>query len=275
MARQNKKSETVFSLCVVSDSELLNGLGIILVSNISDATIRFGKKRDPLDPLSQHDEQHNKPAGWGLPGGGVKSEDFEGPAESVATELGEETGLKRMAGTQVSQVSEWRRIGVINEKTRAIERRSVFFKKGSRPSFGISEREMRGKETIENAVYIFKVNPAWENSELQSRMQKVRAQLLEWGPENDGATEDDVAEYGVWFFFDEISSEAVGALGIEGIDEIDGIGIFPISLFIEGMTAKYFPVKIYASHFKYVQDGLQKLGLIPKTEAVATQEAAV
>jgi ADP-ribose pyrophosphatase YjhB (NUDIX family) len=254
--KQPKKTETAFALCLVQDNELFDGLGVILVHNISDADIRARKAGDPL--ASSREEQHDKPAGWGLPGGGVKTGDLETPAESSVTELGEETGLSKKQGTSPRELSELHIVGYIDKKTNAIVKRSQFFPKGQRPSIHLSFKEERTTYETEHVVYIFRVEPDWDGSALQALLRRVKA--AEIG--RYCTPEKEILRDGVWTHFSQLPSE-VDALGIEGLDEIDGVGLFPISLFGNGRGAEDFPVNIYKSHFKYIRDGLRELGLLP------------
>jgi len=275
--KQIKKSETAFAICLIRDESLLDGFGVILVHNISDADMRK-RRGDNLGPLALKADKHNKPSGWGLPGGGVKTADLERPDESVVEELQEEAGLEKKPGTSPVPLVEFHRLGFVDRRTGDIVRFSQFFKKGEMPTFYVSPKEERTTEKVVNAVYVFKVEAAWEGSQLQRRLRRVKKQILKLKPVDGGMTEEEIQRDGVWFYFDELSPEAVDALGIEGRDEIDGVGIAPIEIFMPGRTAADFPSwdggRIYTSHFMFVQKGLQELGLIPGPEPATPESAA-
>jgi 8-oxo-dGTP pyrophosphatase MutT (NUDIX family) len=260
--KQLKRTETAFCLCLVNDHSLLKELGVILVSNIADEEVR--RRLEAAQTLFSTEGLHDKPAGWGLPGGGGGG-GLESAAEIALKELGEETGLSEKPGTKPKPLGRpLHRTGRVDKKG-AIVRMSRFFDDGQEPAIRLNRKERETTNKEGNVLYVFSVDVVWEGTELQARLRSVKEQLLEGG----WSMEEDIQCDGVWVNFSELTSElspeAIAKLGIK-IGEIDGIGVFPISLFVSAEGPDDFRVPIYLSHLKYAKDGLRELGLLPKAE---------
>lgn len=236
-----ERSITAFCYVPVSDFRISPNHLVLLVHNISDADMRRSKKLEPLMKETPKGlEEAGKPSGWGMPGGGMKAEDSNDPKIAAETELKSETGLEIKKVTPF--LTEYKLIELDREGVMIGQ--PIYFELGKRPSITMSSRH----HAIENPIYVFKTEARWEGSALQKLLHSKMEKLLSLGE----TSADDIAEDGMWIWFDSLTPEELESLNIEEKDEIDGIGVFSVQ-----MVLNERPSGFYKSHIRRIHKGLE------------------
>lgn len=194
-----ERSVTVFGTGIVpADPLLLPCPAVLFVHNIAD----------PGEEESS--EQRGKRAGWGKPGGGQKSEEWEDPASAINREYEAETGVRVAQAIELHEFEEPR---VIITPVDRISRRPIGkpriipFKRGERPSFSF---DPKNETAIENWVHSFKVKLAWEGSALQRVLRQLKQKALATGKVDDEWFSQE--GIGVYLGYLDPESEAIQAL---------------------------------------------------------------
>jgi 8-oxo-dGTP pyrophosphatase MutT (NUDIX family) len=241
--RRVLRSETSFCIAPISDKELLltSNPAILLVHNISDKEIA---KRDYEKCVCENlerrwsgihpDQVEGKYAAFGMPGGGV--EDFNNRESAARNEVKAETGLSVL---NIKYLFTEGKTILRNSRTEKVLKQ-FFHEVGKRPSIKISSKRV---EVIENPIHIFIVRVEWEETNLRKIFIKMRDKLLK----DRELKKSDIKKHGISFFFDEISHEEVESLGIEEVNEIDGMAIVPI---------------------KHIQELQEELRLLPREKRI-------
>jgi len=255
---------------------------ILLVHNISDADIARSKGRR-VEP-NKEGKERGKPAGFGLPGGGMKEEDFESPEEAARNELMGETGIR----TLLTKPFLLELKGFKVDRDGEVIGRPFYFEKGAKPSVELQ----RGETVIENPIYLFRTSVDWTGSKLQQVFVEAKRNL------SSGYTEEDLARDGVTVWLDDIDQiiEKLGAdpnvnvndmierkgivnvnertlsraraalfLGIEEFDEIDGLLIIPLrtllgEIYNEEKRKPQDQRLFYTSHLRRLRKGFEEKG---------------
>lgn len=251
-----KKKATCFSFTPVRDEVIAPGIQLVLlVHNIADATAH-GK-----------DAKRGKPAGFGMPGGGLKEDCFETPDTAAENEFQSETGLK-VRKLRSLDIEKHKAI-ISDKKTGEMVRQPVFYENGRMPALQLRKNEM----VFFNDIYLFLALPQWEGSQLQKIAHKLKSEV---------ATEEVVRE-GLLIKFSELTTEEVSSLNIEERGEIDAVWLAPLAavlseaaevkaIFAEAdakhetrPNVKQGPWDFYPSHLLYIDEAhtaAEKLGLI-------------
>lgn len=285
--RANEWTRSVTSFCVCSGyySPLTTERSVLLVSNISDADISRSKGKW-VEP-TKNGKEKGKPGKFGLPGGGMKGEDFESPEEAARNELTGETGVRTL-GTAKPFLVEFKGIKV--DKSGEMVGNPFYFEKGQRPTIELR----RGEEAVENHIYLFEAAIAWDGSRLQQVFIETRKELL------SKFTEEDLAKDGVTIWLDELDHilEQLGVdlntsvdeiiarkeivnitsktrskvraalyLGIEEFDEIDGLAIIPLhtllgEIYEEERRRPQDQRLFYPSHLRRLRKGFEAKGCL-------------
>jgi len=276
------KSVTSFSVCHGAFPPLTSEDSILLVHNISDADIARSKGRR-VEP-NKEGKERGKPAGFGLPGGGMKEEDFESPEEAARNELMGETGIR----TLLTKPFLLELKGFKVDRDGEVIGRPFYFEKGAKPSVELQ----RGETVIENPIYLFRTSVDWTGSKLQQVFVEAKRNL------SSGYTEEDLARDGVTVWLDDIDQiiEKLGAdpnvnvndmierkgivnvnertlsraraalfLGIEEFDEIDGLLIIPLrtllgEIYNEEKRKPQDQRLFYTSHLRRLRKGFEEKG---------------
>lgn len=248
--RQNldkvERSETSFCVCPVPDEKLLSSTGVLLVHNVADMAIHG---------------REGKYAAWGFPGGGVNQERMENASQAARNEVKGETGLSI---SRLIHLFTDGKLIVSEIKTQKLLRQ-FFFRIGQRPSHSINPYFQKA---IENPIHIFLARLEWEKSQVRRILLEAREQRLKGlkGAKKKEAL-DDIEENGIFVYFNEIPKEAVDSLQIEEIDEIDGIGVFPVSLMQDKEFLEYtrsLPQnerEIYPTHLMWFEKAMTQLAM--------------
>lgn len=284
--RANEWDESVTSFCVCRGiyTPLATQESVLLVHNISDADMARAKGK--MAKLDKDGNEKGKPAGFGLPGGGMKGEDFESPEEAARNELLGETGAR--ATTVKHLLTEYKGLPV--DKYGGVAGKPFYFEKGARPSVELR----RGERIIENPVHLFETKIEWEGSRLQKIFIESKRDLLSQFPD------EDLERNGICVWLDEIDHilERLGVdlsiginefiahkdivklnekvksrtraalyLGIEEFDEIDGLAIIPTKTLLEDIyhEERRKPQgqrSFYTSHLRRLRKGLEQKGCL-------------
>jgi len=249
---------------------------------ISDADIARSKGRR-VEP-NKEGKERGKPAGFGLPGGGMKEEDFASPEEAARNELMGETGIR----TLLTKPFLLELKGFKVDRDGEVIGRPFYFEKGAKPSVELQ----RGETVIENPIYLFRTSVDWTGSKLQQVFVEAKRNL------SSGYTEEDLARDGVTVWLDDIDQiiEKLGAdpnvnvndmierkgivnvnertlsraraalfLGIEEFDEIDGLLIIPLrtllgEIYNEEKRKPQDQRLFYTSHLRRLRKGFEEKG---------------
>lgn len=279
------RSITSFCVCHGAFPPLTTEKSVLLVSNISDADIARSKgKRVKLD---KDGKESGKPAGFGLPGGGMKGEDFENPEEAARNELMGETGVRTLGKAKPFLVE---LKGFKVDRSGEMVGNQLYFEKGQRPSIELR----RGEEAIENHLHLFEATIAWEGSRLQKVFIEAKKNLL------SQFAEEDLVIDGITIWLDEIDeileklwvdpsvnvdefiarkeivnitektrsrARAALYLGIEEFDEIDGLAIIPLrtllgDIYNEERRKPQGQRLFYTSHLRRLRKGFEAKGCL-------------
>lgn len=205
-ANEWTKSVTSFCVCHGDFSPLTTQDSVLLVNNISDADIARAKGKEV--ELDKDGKEKGKPAGRGLPGGGMKGENFENPEEAARNELQDEAGVRALATKPF--LVEFKGFKV--DRTGEMVGRPFYFEKGQRPSIELG----RGETAVENHLHLFETTIAWSGSKLQQVFVESKKDSL------SSFTEEDLARDGVTIWLDEINHilEKLGVNLNTNVDEI-------------------------------------------------------
>lgn len=205
-----ERVETSFCVCPIIDKYFNNGPLILMVHNIADFVFHG---------------YEGKYAAWGFPGGGVTPERADTKESAAREETKGETGLTVQKLVHLFTDGKF----IISElKTKRLLRQ-FFFEIGKRPSHRIdAKREI----AIENPVHIFLARVLWEKSALKKLLMKKMRELIK----NGEFTREGARTEGMSVFFEELSQKEIDSLGIYEMNEIDGIGIFPIPLLMDELA---------------------------------------
>lgn len=254
--RPNKLERTITAFCYVpvSDAEISPDPLVLFIHNISDAQTRRVKGLPPLTKMTPKGPiPAGKPAGWGMPGGGMKAEDSNNPATAAETELKGETGLESRKAVPFLRDAENKCIELDHNEVVIDE--PIYFEKGQRPSIEIDARH----HAIENPIYVFRVEVVWEGCKLQKLLRREARRLISVGEK----TAEDIARDGVWVWFSDLAGDKIASLGIDEIDEVDGIGVFPLPMLLEERPAGF-----YRSHIRRTRKGLEEQGKLDQIMGV-------
>lgn len=283
--RANEWTKSVTSFCVCSGyyPPLTTERSVLLVHNISDADIARAKGK------RVENNESGKPAGFGLPGGGMKGEDFENPEEASRNELMGETGIRAL--TTRPFLVEFKGFKV--DRSGEMVGSPVYFEKGQRPTVELR----RGEEAVENHLHLFEVTIDWAGSKLQKVFIERKKELL-----SQGFTEEELSQDGVAVWFNEMEQilDVLGTpninvdelnariahreivnvtqetrnrvraalyLGIEEFDEIDGLAIIPLrtllgEIYHEERRKPQGQRLFYPSHLRRLLKGFEEKGCL-------------
>lgn len=279
-ANEWTRSVTSFCVCHGDFSPLTTLDSVLLVHNVSDAEMARTKGQQ---------KEGGKPTGFGLPGGGMKGENFENPEEAARNELLDETGLRALSIKPF--LIEFK--GFKIDRTGDTAGKPFYFNKGQRPSIELG----RGEQAVENHLHLFETVVNWSDSRLKKVFVERKKELL-----LQGATEDELNHGGVCVWLDElddiltgfgiesdsniddvvaqkeiveitprIQSRARAALyiGIEEFDEIDGLAIIPLQTLLGEIYREEKPKPqdqrlFYTSHLRRLWKGFEAKGCLDK-----------
>lgn len=263
---------------------------VLLVDNNSDADM--ARARGEQVAYDRSGNERGKPGMFGLPGGGMKADDFESPREAARNEHFGETGLKVRFLRDFISDTELKGIPVDRNGHIVEGRRPIPFEKGKRPA---NIDLGPGETLIENAIYVFEAVVDWEASRLQKALIEYKNRLT--SRLDNPISEDEIAYFGIWTWFDNLGLESIlkdlgvnitedvdhllvekglelndanrrlaraaKFLDIEEFHEIRGIGIFPIrTLLTEIWDSERDKPRgersFYPSHLRRIQKGLEE-----------------
>jgi hypothetical protein len=251
--RQSKRvaSSSITSFCVIliNDAKIIDEPCVLMVNNIAD------KDRvvtpDPLyDGTTPHmARRQGKGKGLGNPGGGQKRSDMETPSATAANEVERETGftVKNLRGLFAQP-----KIGITYRGEKVVE---IPFEIGQDPPFYVPP----GHEATENVVCIFNGEIAWEGSLFQKILHRIKRE--------EDLTPEIIREEGLYVWFDDIDEEELEALNIIEDDEINMMGVFPLSLILTAMRklrdidAPDWVKAFYESHIIRISGACRMMGI--------------
>ena len=283
-ANEWERSVTSFAVCRRFYPPLITAESVLLVHNVSDADI--ARSKGWRVKLNKEGEETEKPTGFGLPGGGMKGEDFENPEEASRNELMGETGIHAHSTKPFLVELKGFKVGRDGE----IIGNPFYFEKGARPSMELQ----RGERVIENPIHLFETLIDWSGTRLQQVFAEAKKDLL------SDFTEEDLEKDGVTIWLDDIGhilkklgtnpnanvdeilnhKGIVGAderlknraraalfLGIEEFDEIDGLLIIPLrtllgEIYNEERRKPKGQRLFYTSHLRRLRKGYENKGYL-------------
>ncbi len=201
-----ERSDTCFLVPLIKDADLLGDeLGVLLVHNIADQADANGNS--------------GKPAGWGLPGGGLSLGRDESPIEAVRAEARGEVGLEILSLKEIFGV------GRISLRTRRGREFKFFYHDLDKvPEYTLDPR--LGGQAHFSHIHIYMGKTDFKDSPLAKLLrQRERSEAIF----HHNLLVDGKA-YIVDFTEGKYSDEEIAALNIAEQNEIDAIGIFPLSL---------------------------------------------
>ncbi len=283
-ANEWTRSVTSFAVCRGTYPPLMTEESVLLVHNISDADIARAKG-NRVEP-NKDGKERGKPAGFGLPGGGMKGEDFENPQEAAGNELMGETGIRILTARPF--LTEFK--GFKTDRSGEMVGNQLYFEKGQRPPIELN----RGETAVENHLHLFEATIDWAGSRLQQVFIEAKKDLL------SQFTEEELAKDGITIWLDEMDSilERLGVdphtnvdeviarkeivevnnsvrsraraalyLGIEEFEEIDGLIIIPLRTLLQ----EVYPEEkrkaqgqrlFYTSHLRRLMKGFENQGCL-------------
>lgn len=214
-------SATSFIVPIIIDEEFSPEKMVFLVYNHADAI----RKRDPLSPfpaeLVDSRPKKGKPAGFGLPGGGVNPEHLENSEHAAIREGRNESGLKVTRVRLIKMPEEEKnKILILNKRTEELVRWTPY-KDGQQPKVEIRP----GEKAILNPLNYYLADVDWPVSKPREFFINLKNELL-----GDGAcTAEDIAKFGL--SVNTLTRDELLGLGVneEEVAEIGGFALLPIS----------------------------------------------
>jgi 8-oxo-dGTP pyrophosphatase MutT (NUDIX family) len=202
------RTDTAFHVPLIGGLFNNKEVGILMVHNISDLV------------ATGHD---GKPAGWGLPGGGVSLERDDNPTEAVRNELLAETGLIVQNPVKVMEIG---RIILESGRNRMTGQRKLLrqidYEIGQTPPYTFDYS--RGGRVIDSHIHAFIGHVNFKDSALERLMRDKPRSFRR-------STYCGLRMPSFIVRLDEtkFTASEISELNIQERDEIDAIGIFPLS----------------------------------------------
>lgn len=197
-----------------------------MINNVADKDL----PPDPSMPvLSKRKADGGKYGAFGLPGGGVKTENFEKPIDGVIREFEGESGLR--VATIDLLLGRFGKV-IYTKGARTTTEMFPFTSNGNYPPPNREKLRQGWKLDCVNPFFVFLMEPLWEGSAHQWFFQELMDKRL-----NGGWTKDRIEREALWTDLDEAQKKELG-ISEEESPEIRGIGLFPIS-YIERILDLY------------------------------------
>lgn len=251
---------TSFTICLVEDPSFTDETCVLMVNNIADKERLKNELETEIEAFFPQEVKImraggiGKPEGIGLPGGGKKIEDIEKAPEAAKREFLDETGFKILNDPLPIELFVQPYLFIVNEKTGETIR-GVPFEKGKTPSFSLK----KGHYAVFNFVHVFWGKIQWEGSNFQKVLRKLKEDFIASGE----ITQESIDESGMWVKFDELTPEELDSLAIEEQNEINMMGIYPLTFINKALKKenRHLREGFYYRHLKRIQMGLEKMGI--------------
>lgn len=251
-------SPSSFCVCVIRDREFSPEPMIFLVYNHPDEARRSGSN-------------DGKPAGYGMPGGGLNPEWLENQEQAAKREGGNESGLMIKNVRLIPVPGKKNKLLILDKKTGKLNR-TVLYEDGKQESVKIAPSE----KAVPNPFNIYLAAVDWINSRSREFFLNFKKELVA----ESGCTEELIARLGL--STNGLTREELLRFGVdeEEVDEIGGFALLPINL-LRGMhNNKWFfldqdedpdmyfknnkvgPTSyVYQSHVERILKGLDIMGV--------------
>lgn len=252
--RDIPRSETTAGICLIQDHAFSPDESYVLfVYNTADKN--QSTETSPLSPYpNESKRKYGKPAGGGLPGGGVEQEYLENHNRAIIREVELEMGLPIVRAEHLFTEN-----GVIiSDKRTGAKIRRISYQSGRQAAIRILRRT---QVALDNPIHIFQVKPRdWLGSSLRKFFLEERAYLVESGQ----ITAEEIEATGIYVMG--LSEDDYNFLNIEERKEVEGIALISVSalvhMFTSGDCRFAKGLFIYPSHVSRTIKGLEMMGIL-------------
>lgn len=260
-----RRSETASVILPIEDPDFSPHETLVpFVYNIADKDQPISEELEWLHPNNpSQNKKYGKPAGGGLPTGGVEDQYLEKPGEAIIRETRAETGLT------VERVSHlFTDYGVIISDARTGAKiRRIPYSKGRQKSVQILPKIQKA---LDNPVHLFSGRiEGWDQSSFRKFLLTERAHLIETGQ----ATAEEIADTGICV--KGLTKEDYNFIGITEGNEVDGIALISVGALIHMWLSGDFRFAkdffVYPSHINRTLTGLFQMGILKTQEIGANQ----
>lgn len=259
------KSETESVILLIEDPDFSPHETLVpFVYNIADKDQPINEELEWLNPDNPSPKKkYGKPAGGGLPTGGVEDQYLERSGETVVRETQAETGL---TVERVSHLFTDYGIIISDARTGAKIRR-ISYSKGKQKSVQILPKVQKA---LDNPIHVFSGRVKnWDQSSFRKFLLTERAYLIETGQ----ATVKEIADTGICVRG--LTKEDYDFLGITEANEVDGIALISVSALVHMRLSGDFRFAkdffVYPSHINRTLTGLFQMGVLKTQEIGANQ----
>lgn len=253
-------SPTSFGLFPIEDRFISDEKLVPLVFNIED----------PKNLEKSETEDIGKKRGVGLIGGGLSAEDYDiDPQKALEREVEAETGLRVSEAREIFNLPH---IIVSDRRTGERLYHHFYDENGPLPEIRIDPRRIKKTVALKNPIHIFSGKLQWAGTNLQRIFHEQINKLVESG----NTTREEIAQYGFFILFEDLTEDERNSLKIDELDEIYGIGLFTISLLAfmkRGGEKHLFGHYFYPSHLDRIFRGLYEMSLFEYPTNVAESVA--
>ena len=262
-------SPSSFTIPLIKDESFSPELMTFLVYNRPDNTKTAVVLPDQLGRFNE-DNKDGKPAGYGMPGGGLNPEWMENQEGAAIREGANESGLRITRVRLVPVPGDKNKLLILNRKTEKLVR-WIPYSDGKQVSVKLKPSE----KAVLNPFNVYTADVDWFNSKPREFFLNLKNELIS----EESCTEEDIAQFGL--SINTLTSGELLKLGVdkEEVAEIGGFALLPVRLLRWMWENKWFllnhdedpdqrsrfPDKptsyVYYSHIKRILQGLDIMGV--------------
>lgn len=258
-----------FNIIPIRDKLFSLQLMLLLIYNHADRTKKSIPSLLGNDSVAE-DSETGKPAGYGMPGGGVNLEYLERSEGAAVREGTNESGVRITRAREIPIPGEKNKLLIKDKRTGKL--RWVSYSDGQQKSIELKPWE---RATL-NPMNYYLATVDWENSGTRRFLAELRESLLA----QELRTEEDIADFGL--AVNDLTQEELLALGVdkEEVAEIGGFALLPLSFLQDMWKHKDFFINrdedrdayyrngkvgpttyVYRSHVERILQGLDIMGV--------------
>lgn len=262
-------SVSSFNIIPIRDPLFSPETNVFVIYNHADRKKKSTPSLLGNDPVSE-DRKTGKPAGYGMPGGGVNSEYLEKSDGAAIREGTNESGVRIIRVREIPIQGDKNKVLIEDKRTGKL--RWIPYSDGQQKSVELKPWE---RATL-NPMNYYLATVEWESSKTREFLVELRENLLAQGLR----TKEDIADFGL--AVNDLTQEELLALGIdrEEVAEIGGFALLPFSFLKDMWQHKDFFINpdedkdayyrngkvgpttyVYRSHVERILQGLEIMGI--------------
>jgi len=258
-------SPTSFCIFPIRDEEFSSELMVFMVYNHTDK----GRRQSPLVLLSEYqygDKKRGKPAGYGMPGGGINPEWLENPESAAIREGGNESGIRVINVRPIPIPGKKNKALILHKRTDELIR-WVFYSDSQQESIELKPWE----KVLPNPMNYYLAKVYWLGSKPREFFLNLKSELVSEG----SCVEEDIARDGL--SVNTLTQDELLELGVyrEEVEEMGGFALLPVRSLRNMLKNKRFFLNpeesrenvldptsyVYKSHVERILQGLEIMGV--------------